>query len=310
MRNSKPLLGLDGRTCETASGDLADLSLLEKACQGCDGVFHVAAIYSYWSGSQAQEIYRTNVDGTLNIVNAAYKAGVRRVVFTSTVATLKWPGKNRLANETSQAQISDLPGNYKKSKLLGEQAALSMNGQIEVVVVNPTAPFGTWDVRPTPTGRIVLNFLNHGRPGYLDTGVNVSDVDCVALGHLKAFTHGRPGERYILGGENMSLKRIYTTLGQITGLKRRPFKFPWLAARLLATIDENVRGRLGREPVLTTEAIDVAQKPMYVTTSKAEKELGLIPVAGRVGLAKAVDWFRHYLPAEQSLQLSEYPQSR
>lgn len=281
-----------GPMVEPFPGDLEDSASLERAVEGVDGLFHVAAVYSYWHRDPSQT-YRVNVDGTEKLLAAAKRAGVRRVVFTSTVATLKWPGKGELADESAVASIDELAGHYKKSKLLAEQAALSMNGAgFEVVVVNPTAPFGPGDTRPTPTGRIVLEFMNKRFPGYVDSGVNVCDVDDAAEGHALAFEHGKPGERYILGSENIKLREIYETLARVTGLKRRPVRAPFALALAAGWIDTLIEGKLlRREPYIPLEGLHVARHPLYVTCEKAVSELGLPQRPAAESLLRAARWF-------------------
>ena len=271
-------------------GNLSNTEVLRRSCEGCEGVFHVAAQYTYWTPDPS-EIYRTNVDGADNLMKAAIAAGVKRFVFTSTVGTLKPVASGGLTTEEDTAQVGELASHYKKSKLMAEQAILAANGSIEAVSVNPTAPFGPGDVRPTPTGRIVLQFLRNLFPGYIETGVNVCDVDDVAGGHLAAYFKGSPGERYILGGENMSLRAIYQTLSQITGLKRYFVRFPWAIAYVFALLDESIRGRLGFEPFITTEALEVAKAPIYVDCSKAIRELGYVPSSAKKALTRSVAWF-------------------
>ena len=277
---------------EAVGGDVLAPASIERAAHGVDGLFHVAGVYAYWHSNPANT-YRTNVDGTENVLRAAVSAGIQRAIVTSTVATLKWPGHNRIADETSVAEISDLPGHYKRSKLLAEQAALAFNGRdLEVVIVNPTAPFGPGDHRPTPTGRIVLEFLNRRFPGYVETGINVCDVDDVAIGHLRAFELGRPGERYILGSENVSLRKIYGLMGEVTGLRRRPVKAPYTLAYAAGLADVLIEGKiLRREPFIPLEGLRVSRHPMYVDSTKAVVELGLPQRPAAESLLRAATWF-------------------
>ncbi len=277
---------------DIAVGDVEDREALKKAVSGVDGVFHVAARYSFWHRDPS-ETYRINVDGTENVLQAARSAGVSRVVVTSTVATLKWPGKDKLADESSVASLEDLPGHYKRSKLMAEQASEAANGNgFEVVIVNPTAPFGPGDAKPTPTGRIVLEFLNRRFPGYVDSGLNVCDVEDVAEGHLMAFLKGRAGERYILGSENVSLRGIYDRLSRVTGLRRWPLRVPFAVAMAAGVADSFVEGRIfGREPYIPVEGLRVAKHPMFVDCSKAVIELGLPTRPAIQSLRRSVDWF-------------------
>ncbi len=277
---------------DPVQGNLLNTASVEAAVEGMDGVFHAAAVYAYWSADPAL-LYRVNVDGTKALLAAARAAGVRRVVFTSTVAAVKWPGSGRLADEASAASLEDMVGHYKRSKLLAEQAALSAGGAgFEVVVVNPTAPFGPGDARPTPTGRIVLEFLRRLMPGYVRSGINVIDVDDVAEGHVAAFERGTPGERYILGNENLTLARVYGLLSDVTGLRRLPVRVPYWAAYAAGLVDEFVEGRvLGREPYVPLEGLRVARHPMYADCSKAVRELGLPQTPAANALERAARWY-------------------
>lgn len=277
---------------EPVIGDVTDVASVRKAVRGTEGVFHVAAIYSYWQ-RDPREVYRVNIGGTETVLREAKAAGVSRVVVTSTVATLKWPGKGRLADESAIASIDDLPGHYKRSKLLAEHAALALNDSaFEVIVVNPTAPFGPGDRRPTPTGRIVLEFLNKRFPGYVDTGFNVCDIADVAEGHVLAFEKGRPGERYILGSENLTLRSVYNLLASATELRRRPVRVPFKVATVAGMIDTFIEERvLKREPFIPLEGLKVARHPMFVDCSKALYELGLPQRPAIKSLSRAAEWF-------------------
>jgi dihydroflavonol-4-reductase len=277
---------------EVVPGDITDPVSIREAVHGRDGLFHVAAIYRFWH-RDPKETYRTNVDGTSLVLREAKAAGIDRAVVTSTVATLKWPGEGKIADEYSVASVEDLPGHYKRSKLLAEQAALAQEGHgFDVVIVNPTAPFGPGDARPTPTGRIVLEFLNKRFPGYVNTGLNVCDVDDVAEGHILAFEKGRSGERYILGSENLTLRGIYDLLSQVTGLSRRPVRVPFRFALVAGMLDTLVEGRLlRREPVIPTEGLRVARHPMFVDCSKAVIELGLPQRPAAESLLNAACWY-------------------
>ena len=273
-------------------GDLSDEPALVRGLDGVDGLFNVAGHYAFWARDRSV-FYRTNVEGVKTVIDAARRAGVRRVVHTSTVATLKWPGPGRTADESSLAALKDLHGDYKKSKLLGERAALSFNSpEFEVVIVNPTVPLGPGDSRPTPTGRIIIEFLKRRFPGYVNTGLNICDVDDVADAHIAAFTSGRPGERYILGGENHSLRGIYNLLKQATGLRRWPVRLPFALALAFGIVDDVVEGKLlRREPFIPVEGLHVAKHPMYVDCGKAVRELNLRQRPAIESVARAVRWF-------------------
>ena len=277
---------------EVAFGDLTRPDTLNGACAGVDGVFHIAGLYAYWS-REPEMLYRTNAGGTEALLKYARAAGVPRVVLTSTVATLKWPGKGKLADESAVASLDDLPGHYKKSKLMAEQAALALaRPGFEVIVVNPTAPVGPGDARPTPTGRVVLEFLNHRFPGYVDTGMNICDVDDVADGHLLAFEKGRGGQRYILGSENLTLREIYQALKTVTGLRRRPVRVPYAIAYFAGLMDSLMEGKaLRREPYIPLEGLRVSRHPLFVDCSKAINELGLPRRPAAESLLRAAVWY-------------------
>ena len=260
---------------------------------GCDTVFHVAADYRLWVRDPDQ-MYRANVEGTRSLLAAARTLGVKRVVYTSSVATMGFRSDGQLVDEDSPVSLADMIGHYKRSKYLAEQVALEAgrSGQ-HVVVVNPSTPVGEMDVKPTPTGRIVLDFLKKKFPAYVDTGLNLVDATECARGHVAALEQGRSGERYILGGENLTLKQILDKLAAITGLPSPTVKVPHFVALCAAVVDENWTGRvLGREPRATVEAVRMGRKKMFVSSVKAERELGwkMVPVDG--ALRRAADWFR------------------
>jgi dihydroflavonol-4-reductase len=281
-------------------GDLRDAASIEKAVSGCDSVFHVAADYRLWV-TDPDEMYRSNVEGTRNILDAARKLGVGRVVYTSSVATmgfLNGHGSNcgAVADEDSPVALDDMIGPYKRSKFMAERAALeAAKAGVDVVVVNPTTPIGESDIRPTPTGRIVVDFLKRKFPAYVETGLNLVDATECARGHVLAFEKGRAGQRYILGGENLTLKNILDKLAAITGLKSPTVKLPYAFALGTALVDETVTGRiLGREPRATLDAVRMGRKMMFVSSKKAEQELGwkIVPVEG--ALKRSVEWFRNH----------------
>jgi len=297
MRSTSNLRNLEGLKAETATGDLRDAGSLEKAMSGCDTVFHVAADYRLWV-RDPEEMYRSNVDGTRAILEAARKNGVRRVVYTSSVATVGFTGNGRPpvqpADEDSPVSLADMIGHYKRSKFMAEQVALEAGrGGMHVVVVNPTTPVGEQDVKPTPTGRIVVDFLKGKFPAYVETGLNLVDVRECALGHVAALEKGKPGERYILGGENLTLKQILDKLGEITGLPSPKVKLPYMFAFAAGVVDEAITGRvLGREPRATVDTVRMGRKKMFASSAKAERELGwkIVPIDG--ALRRAVEWFQ------------------
>jgi dihydroflavonol-4-reductase len=293
VRSTSNLRNLEGLKAETATGDLRDAGSLEKAMSGCDTVFHVAADYRLWVRDPA-EMYRSNVDGTRAILDAARKNGVRRMVYTSSVATVGFTGNGHPADEDSPVSLADMIGHYKRSKFMAEQVALeAARGGMHVVTVNPTTPVGEQDVKPTPTGRIVVDFLKRKFPAYVETGLNLVDVRECAQGHVAALEKGKPGERYILGGENLTLKQILDKLGAITGLPSPKVKLPYAFAFAAGVIDEAITGRvLGREPRATVDTVRMGRKKMFASSGKAERELGwkIVPVEG--ALRRAVEWFQ------------------
>lgn len=293
VRSTSNLKNLTGLKAETATGDLRDAVSLEKAISGCDTVFHVAADYRLWV-RDPNEMYRSNVGGTRALLEAARKNGVRRVVYTSSVATIGFRSDGQPADEDSPVSLTDMIGHYKRSKFMAEQLAMEAGRSgMQVVTVNPTTPVGEQDVKPTPTGRIVLDFLKRKFPAYVETGLNLVDVRECAQGHVAALEKGRPGERYILGGQDLTLKQILDKLGQITGLPSPKIKLPYLFAFAAGVVDEAVTGLLlRREPRATVDTVRMGKKKMFASSAKAERELGwrLVPVD--VALRRAVDWFR------------------
>jgi dihydroflavonol-4-reductase len=293
VRPGSDTRNLDGLKAERVIGDLREPESLEKAMSGCDVVFHVAADYRLWVRDPGQ-MYKANVEGTRAILNAARKNGVRRVVYTSSVATMGFTSNGHPADETSPVSLDNMIGPYKRSKFMAEQLALETGRSgTDVVVVNPTTPIGERDIKPTPTGRIVVDFLKKKFPAYVDTGLNLVDVQECARGHVAALEKGRSGERYILGGENLTLKQILDKLAAITGLPSPKVKVPYVMALATGVVDELVTGRIrGREPRVTIDAVRMGRKKMFVTSAKAERELGWKPVPVDGALRRAVDWFR------------------
>jgi dihydroflavonol-4-reductase len=293
VRPTSNLRNLQGLNADTATGDLRDAASLEKAMAGCDTVFHVAADYRLWV-RDPNEMYRSNVEGTRALLEAARKNGVRRVVYTSSVATIGFNSSGQPANEDSPVSLADMIGHYKRSKFMAEQVALQAGRSgMDVVTVNPTTPIGEQDVKPTPTGRIVVDFLKRKFPAYVETGLNLVDVRECARGHVAALERGRTGERYILGGEDLTLKQILDKLGQITGLPSPSIKLPYFFAFAAGVVDEAVTGRLLKgEPRATIDTVRMGKKKMFASSAKAERELGwkIIPVDA--ALKRAVDWFR------------------
>jgi dihydroflavonol-4-reductase len=286
----------DLKNADRVVGDLRDAASISKALSDCDVVFHVAADYRLWVRDPG-EMYRSNVEGTRSLLEAARKQGVRRVVYTSSVATMGFTsGSNNgnVADEQSPVGIADMIGHYKRSKFMAEQVANdAAKSGIDVVIVNPTTPIGERDVKPTPTGRIVVDFLKRKFPAYVETGLNLVDATECARGHVQALEKGRSGERYILGGENLTLKQILDRLAAITSLPSPTVKLPYIFALAAGVVDEMVTGRLlGREPRATIDAVRMGRKMMFVTSAKAERELGWRTVPVDSALRRSVDWFR------------------
>ena len=293
VRKSSNLKNLEGLRAETAVGDLRDPASLSKAIAGCEVVFHVAADYRLWV-RDPEEMYKSNVEGTRAILEAARKNGVRRVVYTSSVATMGFTKDGHPADEDSPVSLADMIGHYKRSKFMAEQVAMEAGrGGMQVVTVNPTTPVGEQDVKPTPTGRIVVDFLKRKFPAYVETGLNLVDAGVCARGHIAALEKGRSGERYILGGENLTLKQILDQLGKITGLPSPRVKLPYFFAFATGVVDEMITGRLLKgEPRATIDTVRMGSKMMFASSDKAERELGwkIVPVEG--ALRRAVEWFR------------------
>ena len=278
---------------ERVTGDLRDAESLKRGMSGCEFVFHVAADYRLWA-TNGQELYDTNVEGTRNILAAARERGVRRVVYTSSVATMGFGNNGGLTDEHAPVTLSNMIGDYKRSKFIAEQLVIEAARQGQnVVMVNPTTPIGERDIKPTPTGQIVVDFLRRKFPAYVDTGLNLVDVLDCAEGHLLAMEKAIPSERYILGGENLSLKQILDKLAAITGLSSPRIQLPYAMAYATGVVDTLVTGKLRRrEPRVTLDAVRMGRKKMFVTCAKAERELGWHPGPIDGALGRAVEWFR------------------
>jgi len=279
-------------SADVVVGDLREPEKFASALVGCDALIHVAADYRLWVPDPA-EMYRANVEGTRTLLRLAREAGVRRVVYTSSVATMGFKKDGTVVDEETAVGEADMIGHYKRSKWMAEQVAIeaARAGQ-EVMVLNPTTPIGSLDTKPTPTGRIVVDFLNGKFPAYVDTGLNLVDVDEIARMHLVALERGRPGERYILGGENLTLKQILDRLAAITGLKSPTMKVPHAVAMAFAFFDETLMGKmLGKEPRATVEAVRMGRKMMFASSAKAERELGLKVMSVEGALRSACAWF-------------------
>ena len=298
VRASSDLRNIEGLNADRVIGDLRDGPSISKALSGCDVVFHVAADYRLWV-RDPEQMHWSNVEGTRYLLWAAQKQGVRRVVYTSSVATMGFASgvdskSGQVADEYSPVGLGDMIGHYKRSKFMAEEIAIeAARSGGDVVIVNPTTPIGERDIKPTPTGRIVVDFLKKKFPAYVETGLNLVDATECARGHIQALEKGRSGARYILGGENLTLKQILDRLAAITGLKSPTVKLPYAFALATAVVDEMVTGRLlGREPRATIDAVRMGRKMMFVTSSKAERELGWRTVPVDAALRRSVEWFR------------------
>src|SRR4051812_3428142 len=287
----RPGSRVDGLDVEPVTGDLRDPVSLQRASTGCGLLFHVAADYRLWAKNPT-ELYRSNVDGTRNLLEAARTAGVERVVYTSTVGCIGIP-PGGIGDETVPVKLAHMAGDYKRSKFLAELVALEFaRAGFPVVIVNPTAPLGDHDVKPTPTGKIVLDFLNGAMPAFIDTGLNIVDVRDAAEGHLLACEHGRTGERYILGSENLTLAQILGKLAAITGRKAPAIRLPYAVAYCAGACSTAWAGLTGTPPRVPIDAVRMARKHMWVTHAKAGRELGFSPGPAEAALARAVEWFR------------------
>ncbi|NEP85566.1 MAG: NAD-dependent epimerase/dehydratase family protein [Okeania sp. SIO2C2] len=293
VRPTSCLDNLHGLDVEVVLGDLNDSHLWELMV-GCEVLFHVAAHYSLWQRDR-ELLYRNNVFGTRNVLEAARRAKIERTVYTSSVAAIGVGVSGAMVNEGYQSPLEKLIGDYKRSKFLAEQEAVkAVNLGQDVVIVNPTTPVGAWDIKPTPTGDIIVRFLRRQMPAYVDTGLNIIDVRDVAWGHLLALERGKCGDRYILGNENLTLKGLLDLLEEITGLAAPRQTVPVWLPLTVAWVDEIILGSLGKLPSIPLDGVRMSQQRMYYDTSKAVNELGLPQSSIRVALQDAVDWFRVY----------------
>ena len=294
VRSTSSRANLGGLALEVCQGDLTDAESIRAAVAGCRYVFHVAAEYRLWHPRPAC-IYAANVDGTRNVMRAALAEGVERVVYTSSVATLGLCADGSPADEDTPTSLAQMIGHYKRSKFMAEQDVLHLAREeaLPVVIVHPSAPMGPRDVRPTPTGRMILDAAAGRMPAYVDTGLNVVHVDDVARGHLLALVHGSQGQGYILGGEDMSLRHILETVAEIAGRRPPRWKLSPTALMPLAYLAQGwARITRGGEPRLTVDGLRLAKKHMYFSSAKARRELSYAPRPAREALQEAVDWFR------------------
>lgn len=290
-RPASSLKALDGCAVDVVRGDILDTASVADAIRGCAQVFHVAADYRLWAKDPA-EIYRTNVDGTRVVLEACARAGTERVVYTSSVGTLGLPRDGGVGTEPTPVRLGDMIGPYKRSKFLAERVAEEYAGRgLPVVIVNPTNPIGAWEVRPTPTGQMVLDYLLRRMVATLDTGLNLIHVSDVARGHLLAAQRGRVGEKYILGCENHSLTDIFRMLERITGIPAPRVRVPHAFIYCVAVISEGMARATGRPPRVPLTGVRMARKHMYFSADKAVRELGLPQTSVEQALRDAVDWF-------------------
>jgi dihydroflavonol-4-reductase len=276
---------------ERALGDLNDPVSLDRAMEGCSALFHVAADYRL-GARHPEQLYQTNVEGTRHIMTAARNAGIERIVYTSSVATLGLPRDGTAGNEQTPVAITDMIGHYKRSKFLAERLVMELAAQgLPVVIVNPSTPIGPGDVKPTPTGQIILDAARGRMPAYVETGLNVVHVDDVAAGHLLAFHRGRIGERYVLGGQDMSLKEILTEVSRLVGRKPPHLRLPHAAVMPIAYFAEGFTRIFGGSSRITVESVRMSRKLMFFSSAKAARELGYTWRAPAFALADAVKWF-------------------
>ena len=290
LRASSTNRAIADLSLEYVTGDLRDPASLERAMKGVKRVFHVAADYRLWA-KRSREIYDSNVGGTKNLLEAAKRAGVEQLIYTSTVATIA-VDRPQLPNEFTDARLEEMVGHYKRSKWMAEREVLNAakNG-LPVIVAMPTTPVGPWDWKPTPTGKIILDFLNGKMPGYVETGLNFVGVEECAAGHLLIAEKGKVGERYLLGGENLTLKAMLDILARITGLRAPSLKIPHGLALGVAYANTVFSRLLGREPGIPIEGVKIARHMMFVDSSRAQRELGFKSGPVAAALERAVRWY-------------------
>jgi dihydroflavonol-4-reductase len=294
VRRGSDARNLTGLPVEVVYGDVRDMASLRPALQGCDTLYHVAAYYSLWT-PHPEDMYATNVQGTKNLLQVALDLGVQKVVYTSSVATIGRPDDGAPGDEIMQLAVEHAIGHYKRSKILAEQAALAFCQQgLPLVVVNPSTPIGPWDIKPTPTGQIIVDFLRRKMPAYIDTGLNIVDVRDVARGHLLAAQHGKVGECYILGCRNMTLREILLVAAEVSGLPAPRWQMPYGVALAAGYACEGLARLTGKPPLVPLTGVRMARYPMYFTAQKAVRELGLPQSPIAEAMRQAVQWFREH----------------
>ena len=293
-RSGSDLQNLQGLPHELVTGDLRDQASLRSALTGCSQLYHVAAHYALWA-KDPSIFYDVNVLGTKNLLEAARDVGTERIVYCSTIGAIGLPPSGGLGTEETPVSLEQMAGHYKRSKYLAEQEVLKLaRAGLPVVIVNPSAPVGAADVKPTPTGQIVVDFMKGRMPAYIETGLNIVDVDDVATGHLLAMEKGRTGERYILGGKNLMLREVLEILSRLSGVKAPTIKLPRLAILPLAYLNLWVANMTGQPPRIPLEGVKMAKYKMHYDCSKAIRELGIPQTPPEVALGKAVRWFRDH----------------
>jgi dihydroflavonol-4-reductase len=290
LRASSTNRAIADLSLEYVTGDLRDPASLDRAMKGIKRVFHVAADYRLWA-RRSREIYDSNVGGTKNLLEAAKRAGVEQLIYTSTVATIA-VDRPQLPSESTEAKLEEMVGHYKRSKWMAEREVLNAaKSGLPVIVAMPTTPVGPWDWKPTPTGKIILDFLNGKMPGYVETGLNFVGVEECAAGHLLVSEKGKIGERYLLGGENLTLKAMLDILARITGLRAPSLKIPHGLALGVAYANTVFSRLLGREPGIPIEGVKIARHMMFVDSTRAQRELGFHPGPVAAALERAVRWY-------------------
>jgi dihydroflavonol-4-reductase len=293
-RSQSGAQNLSGLSVERVEGDLLDPASLQAALAGCRQLYHVAAYYALWA-KDPSIFYDINVTGTRNVLTAARLAGIERTVYCSTIGAIGLPADGGLGTEDTPVSLEQMAGHYKRSKYLAEQEVLKYAAEgLPVVIVNPSAPVGAGDVKPTPTGQVIVDFMRGRMPAYIETGMNIVDVDDVAVGHLLAMKKGRQGERYILGCKNLMLKDVFEILSKLTGVKAPSLRLPRSVVLPLAHMNHWIAQLTGHPPRIPLEGVKMAKYRMHYDCSKAIRELGIPQTPPEIALEKAVRWFRSH----------------
>jgi dihydroflavonol-4-reductase len=295
LRRDSDLRNLAGLKVEKVAGDLRDPESLKSALSGCAQLYHVAAHYALWARDPSV-FYDINVTGTKRLLETAQQLGVQRIVYTSTIGAIGLPERGGMGSEETPVALTQMAGHYKRSKYLAEQEVLAMAKRgLPVVIVNPSAPVGEGDVKPTPTGQMIVDFMKGRMWAYIETGMNLVDVDDVAIGHLRAMERGQPGERYILGNRNLSLREIFEILSRLTGVRTPRLKLPWQAVLPLAYVNRWLADYVTHKPPrIPLEGVRMAKYCMHYDCSKAARVLGISQTPVELALEKAVRWFRQH----------------